>query len=204
MTTSWKTSFFGLMAAIGAAALGALQLKPDFFAGWPHWLPGAALLLSTIGTAGVGLAARDNDKTSEDVGAKPATPGSLRGLATAAVLALGLAGVLIGCISTPATVAYQTEATTVTSADAAMNAWGAYVAQFHPPASQEAAVKAAYLKYQAAIEAVIDASQVYVTLTASGSTNTVAAQNNVAAVTQLASQAFANLLNVIKQFGVKL
>jgi hypothetical protein len=94
--TSWKTTLFGLMAAIGGGILGAYTLKPDMLAGFPHWLPGLGVLLSTIGTACLGLSARDNNKSSEDVGAKPAakSPGAILSI----LLAAGLAGGLVaGC-----------------------------------------------------------------------------------------------------------
>ena len=66
---SWKTTVFGLLAAIGASILGLYAVSPDVLAGFPVWLKGAAALASAIGTAGVGVFARDNNKTSEDVGA---------------------------------------------------------------------------------------------------------------------------------------
>jgi hypothetical protein len=85
-----------------------------------------------------------------------------------------------------------------------MTAWGDYVAQFHPPASQEAAVKAAYQKYQATMAALVDAVQIYVTLAGSGSTNAPPALTTVTTAQQLASQSLADLLAMLTQFGVKL
>nr|WP_294577598.1 hypothetical protein [uncultured Rhodopila sp.] len=96
MTTSWKTTVFGLLAAAGGAVLGAYQLKPELLAGFPSWVPGLALLASAIGTACMGLAARDNNVTSEQAGA-----GGRTQVPAALVLALLLGGsaALIGCAS---------------------------------------------------------------------------------------------------------
>lgn len=66
---SWKTSLFGLTAAIGAAIVGAFAtgvMDPHDF---PLWLKKVALLMAVIGGAGTGFFARDNDKSSEQVGA---------------------------------------------------------------------------------------------------------------------------------------
>jgi hypothetical protein len=212
--TSWKTTLFGLLASLGAGITGAYLLKPDLLAGFPNWLPGLGVLMSSIGTACLGLAARDNNKTSEQVGAGGDVPGPSRPTATtivpvlvAAVVLSGLcAGLSLvsGCGTTPQQATYVAAGTTITSVDAAMTAWGDYVAQFHPPASQEAAVKAAYQKYQAAMTAVVDAMQIYVTLSGSGSTNAPPALATVTTAQTLASQACADLLALLTQFGVKL
>jgi hypothetical protein len=58
---SWKTTLCGALAALGTY----LVTLPD-----PAWLATVGKLLIGLGTAGVGLFARDNDKTSEDVGRK--------------------------------------------------------------------------------------------------------------------------------------
>lgn len=68
---SWKTTVFGLMAAIGGAVLTGLATGFIDPGDLPKWVKGVAGLLSVIGTAGIGFFARDNNKTSEDVGAKP-------------------------------------------------------------------------------------------------------------------------------------
>lgn len=72
---SWKTSTFALIGGIGAAVVGAMAtgiLDPNDF---PKWVKGTFGLMSVIGTAGIGVMARDNNKTSDDVGAvnKPPT-----------------------------------------------------------------------------------------------------------------------------------
>ena len=63
-TSSWKTTAAGLSAIIASVA-GALNL---LFDANPNTNPDWTALIAAI-TAGVGLiAARDNDKSSEDVG----------------------------------------------------------------------------------------------------------------------------------------
>lgn len=66
---SWKTSLFGLLAAIGGGILAAMQTGTIDPATLPPWVKSVAVILSIVGTAGVGLFARDNNKTSEDVNA---------------------------------------------------------------------------------------------------------------------------------------
>ena len=62
MKSSWKTSLFGILAAIGT---GLSQTQPS-----NSWLGVIGLVLAMAGTGGMGMAARDNDRSSEDVGAK--------------------------------------------------------------------------------------------------------------------------------------
>jgi len=207
---SWKTTLFGLIAIIGGGIVAAYELKPAMLASFPDWLPGLGFLLSTIGTGGIGLAARDNNKTSEQVGAGQPGPGASRGLVNVLTIACyigaGLCGgaALSGCNTTPQQATYRAAGTTVTTVDAAMTAWGDYVKQFHPAATDELKVKAAFEKYQAAMLVVIDANTLYVTLAGSGSTNSPPALDQsakVAAAQSQASQAFADLLNLLTQLG---
>jgi hypothetical protein len=201
---SWKTSLFGLLAAIGAAVLAGLSTGIIDPATLPPWVKSAAALLSVIGTAGTGFFARDNDKTSEDVGAKPAaTPVPINRIPIfllAGVLCLGFTG----CSSTPARIAYNTAAAPAITVDHAMQGWGDYVAQFHPGAASEAKVKAAFERYQAAELAAIDAGKVFADVAASGSTNTLGARVQSEVTSQAASDALASLVNLIQQLGVKL
>ena len=60
MTGSWKTTVAGCAAAAG----GVLKTA----SGMPHWVSVLGDVLLTAGTACLGLFARDNDKSSEDVG----------------------------------------------------------------------------------------------------------------------------------------
>lgn len=57
---SWKTTLCGALAALGTYLLSI----PD-----PAWISTVGKILVGLGTAGIGLFARDNDKTSGDVGA---------------------------------------------------------------------------------------------------------------------------------------
>jgi hypothetical protein len=198
---SWKTTIFGLLAGIGAGILGAYTLKPELLAGFPKWLPGLGVLLSSISTACLGLAARDNDKTSEDVGAKP----SIIAGAKAAFLIfvpIGLAGILIGCQAPAQRIAYNTVDAPSVTVHQAMLIWNDYVGQFHPPAAQELKVKAAYEKYQAAELLALDAAHEYAAQ--AGSTNSVSAKVQSALTSQAAQQALADLLTLLRSFNLKL
>src|SRR5437870_8764850 len=93
-------------------------------------------------------------------------------------------------------VAYQATSTAQITVDAAMTAWGDWVGQGKATVDQERAVKSAYLKYQAAAVTVIDAAK-----SVSGSPTNAPAFN--LAVTA-ASAALGDLVNLLKQFGVKL
>ncbi len=59
---SWKTMLSGILGLIG----GVLQAVPG-----PDWLRGLGAALAGCGLLSLGAFARDNDKTSEDVGAAP-------------------------------------------------------------------------------------------------------------------------------------
>ena len=61
MTKSWKTTLFGILGAVGAYLITVKD---------PTWAQNIGGILAAIGTAGMGLAARDNDKSSEDAGVK--------------------------------------------------------------------------------------------------------------------------------------
>jgi len=107
---------------------------------------------------------------------------------------------------------YKTEKAADITVSAAMTAWGNYVAQYHPPVSQELQVKAAFEKYQAAEILAVDASHSLFDLTATnastaGTTNAVSqsvAQAKVTVATQAASQALADLVALIQGFGIKI
>lgn len=58
---SWKTTVCGLLAAAGTYLISVKE---------PAWLSLVGQFLAAVGTAGIGMFARDNDKTSEDAGAK--------------------------------------------------------------------------------------------------------------------------------------
>jgi len=95
MTTSWKTSIFGLCAALGTAILAGLQsgiLDPSHL---PLWFKNLAVLMSIVGSAGMGIFARDNNVSSEQAGAKT-SPGAQKMLFLL-VVGFALSMTAIGC-----------------------------------------------------------------------------------------------------------
>ena len=58
--TSWQTTVCGILAAAGTGLMGVKD---------PAWVGTIGQIMAAIGTAGLGLAARDNNKSSEQVGA---------------------------------------------------------------------------------------------------------------------------------------
>lgn len=110
------------------------------------------------------------------------------------MLAVALPTTQIGCASAERT-AYQTVGVTQITVDAAMTAWGGYVASGKASVFQEQTVKQAYQQYQLAAVSVIDAARV-----AGANANTPILNQAVAA----ASASLGNLVNLIKSFGVKL
>jgi hypothetical protein len=114
-------------------------------------------------------------------------------------LALGLVAVAVvvaGCVYGPKRVAYNTLAGTEITVDTAMQAWGAYVQQVHPPAQQEKQVADAYANYQLAEEAAIDATHAVIS-----GTGTSAQQSQA---TAQAATALNELVGLLRQFGVKI
>jgi carbamoylphosphate synthase small subunit len=124
--------------------------------------------------------------------------------ALALLLLIGL--ICVGCKMTPQKAAYTVLDSTELTADQAMQLWGSYVAEYHPPASQEQTVKDVYEKYQVAELAAIDAAALVNALTASGASpaDVSAAQAKQAAAAGIQAQALGDLVNVLKQIGVKL
>ena len=111
---------------------------------------------AVLGSAGVGLREILDQVKKQMTG----------GLPLSAVLGLtgliGLIGVTAGCASFVKT-SYRASAITEASVEAGMTVWGDYVkaqrAQGVEHPDQEAAVKDAFLKYQAAMSAVCDAGE---------------------------------------------
>src|SRR6266700_949194 len=101
---SWKTTLFGILGGIGAGIVSAIA-----------------------GHVGLGTSARDNDKSSEDVGAKPPGPaagiGTIGSLLLCAVLCLGTTG----CGTTPATKAAQADQIVITAVNDIMAEWRTFV-----------------------------------------------------------------------------
>lgn len=61
MASSWRTTAFGLIGAVGAYLVTAKD---------PAWLSIVGQILSAIAIAGVGMSARDSKVSSEDAGVK--------------------------------------------------------------------------------------------------------------------------------------
>lgn len=196
---SWKTTSAGILTILGAAVTVWFHRA----ALTPELIMGAA----TAAMTGLGLIlARDNDKSSEDVGAKPApadsaSSGAARGpLMLLCLVALLLGAVLTGCQAPPQRIAYDLVAAPAMTSDHAMQIWGDYVSQQkqsgHPVSlDQERQVLAAYRKCKAAELAAIDAA--HLAANSMGSTNSITSQLQSPA----ASQALSDLVAVIRQFG---
>jgi hypothetical protein len=210
MNSSWKTTLCGLLALVGGGIFTAYQLKPELLADFPKWMPGLGFLMMTIGGGFTGVFARDNNKTSEQVGATPqpgqSQPVGIKVMLLAGALLLPLPFCLTSCTATPARIAYNAVALPAVTVDQAMGAWGDYVAQFHPPAATEQKVKAAFEHYQSAELLAIDAAQAYAALSAGSSTNSVAiaARLNSLATSQAAGTALADLVNLLRNLGVRI
>jgi hypothetical protein len=133
---------------------------------------------------------------------KPANPATGAGVPLLlALITIGSGTLLLsGCQTSPQQATYQAAGTAVVTVDAAMNEWGAYVADAHPGTNIEAAVASAYGKYQNSMAIVCDAGEAYA---ATGGTNATA----VAALNQAianSSQELTDLEQLIASFGVKL
>ena len=129
----------------------------------------------------------------------PPTPPAGIGSKLSAFIAIGaLSGLMCsGCASTPAGKAYQGEAATHATIDAAMTAWGDYVASRHPGTNQEATVKIAFQRCQAAELSLIDASALYAALK-----NQNAETNLLTAATDV-QNCISDLFQILDAFGVK-
>lgn len=150
---SWRTTIFGLLAAIGAAVLAGIQTGAIDATHLPSWLKGVAGLLSVLGTAGLGISARDNNKTSEQVGATPGTNIPIRtlvGLLILSVLGVWLMLSAVSCGTTPAAKATQVERIVIHSVNDAMTEWAARVNAGKATQAQVDAVKKGYGDYLAA------------------------------------------------------
>jgi hypothetical protein len=124
------------------------------------------------------------------------------GSKTALILALMLPALCFtGCATAP-TKAFKAVGATDITVVAAMGAWNDYVAQNHPPVSQELAVKAAFEKCQSAELLALDGTATAIPLTL---TNGVTMKSIIVqAGSPSAASALADLVNLLTQFGVKL
>ena len=126
----------------------------------------------------------------------------------AALTLLTAVPVFTGC-STANKNTYKATATAQITVDAAMTAWGDWVAHQKAlgtpvPLSQEATVKSAYGKYQAAAVVVADAGAAYTRAAAAKDPAAPAAMTALNTALSMAAASLADLTSLIQQFGVKL
>jgi hypothetical protein len=107
-----------------------------------------------------------------------------------------------GC-GTVNSASYQTVGVTQVTVQTALEAWNQWIALKNPPASQRAAVRAAFEKWKVAMLVVCDAGVVY----SSGVQTNAAGQSGFSASLQAAvsnaDQSRVDLLNLLASFGVK-
>lgn len=119
-----------------------------------------------------------------------------------ALAALGVSALLTGC-QTAEKAAYTVTSASYTTVDSAMQAWGAYVSQYHPGVAMEQKVKAVYEQYQASARAVADAGLAYrKAVEAGGASAGVKASLDQALA--VASASLSNLVQVLATFGINL
>ena len=161
---SWKTTLFGILGGIGTGIISAMVagiIDPTHF---PPWFKDIAALCAIAGHVGLGTSARDNDKSSEAVGAKPPGPvsitmGPLPLLLLCAVLCLGTNG----CGTTPATKAAQADQIVITAVNDIMSEWWTFVNAGKATPAQIAQVETtynAYYKAQMVLRGVLERSAV--------------------------------------------
>jgi hypothetical protein len=117
------------------------------------------------------------------------------------ILAASLCFGAVGCHSTPQRVTYQAAATSSVTVETALQAYDVFAAQGKTTPQQNAAVKAAYERYQAAFAVVCDAGAVYAS---AGQTNAPAASAALQSAVLNANQAISDMMALLQSFGVKL
>ena len=152
---SWKTTLCGVLGIVG---LGITQV----FDGYPLVFKIGAFLAGIAGPLGL-LFARDNDKSSEQVGAVPVAvigdpPPAPRSSLIPVLLVVGSLCLAAGCAS--GNPSGRLLATTVQTVDSAMVGWSDWVALGNASTNAEARVRVVYTKYQQA-EAVAEAAYLY-------------------------------------------
>lgn len=116
-------------------------------------------------------------------------------------LAMGMTGAVTGCHTPPQTVAYRAASGTTLSVETAIRTYNVFAAQGKTTVAQNQQVKAAYEKYQAALLVVCDAGAIYA---ATSGTNAPAVSLALQVAVQNSAASFADLVNLIQSFGVKL
>lgn len=193
---SWKTTLCGVLALVGG---GLTQFYPEYAK-----LGG---FLAFIGSGAGLLFARDNNVTSEQVGAnKPASGNIAAGPSLwllCGFLAFGVSGCALFKGATPAKQAVNVSDVSKVTVEAALSAWDAYIVAHHPPLSQQREVKRAWENYRAAQILILDAALVMKEAETAGTTTPEQQAQLSYAVTE-ASAALADLIKLLQGFGVKL
>lgn len=189
MKASWRTTTFGLMAALGYAV--------GLVAGIPHWLKVACDVSAAAGLAGLGFFSRDDKVTSEQAGADGRETGVpwQRPLLILAVAGLVL---LPGCVG-PNRTAYRSVAISRVSVHAALELWDGYVESGRATIEQEEKVKAAYELWQSSMKNVCNAGAIYSAAVTTNATGATGAQAALETAIATAAQRQADLLSLITQ-----
>jgi hypothetical protein len=139
---------------------------------------------------------------------KDQTPTASNGTTTLPLLLLG--ALLIGCTpcvtgckSTPAKIAVNASDSARITVEAALGAWDAYIVKNHPPLKQQEAVRSAWLTYKQAQLVVLDTAILLKQAQNAGG-NTSGAQSALSGAIVDASNALADMLKLLRQFGVKI
>jgi len=119
-----------------------------------------------------------------------------------ALLVCGVPTVM-GCKSTPAKIAANASDGARITVEAALGAWDAYIVKNHPPLKQQEAVRSAWVTYKQAQLVVLDAAILLKQAQTAGS-DTAPAQTLLSGAIVDASNALADMLALLRQFGVKI
>ncbi len=111
-------------------------------------------------------------------------------------------GFMAGCATGPEKAVYQTAGVTQISVATALQAYDQWAAAGKTSPAQNAAVKAAYEKYQLAFAAACDAGAIYAA--AGSSTNAPAASLALTQALANSNQTMADLVALVQSFGVSL
>lgn len=138
-------------------------------------------------------------KPPTDQGNSIAGPLTLLLIASLAIMPLG------GCVkgTTPAKAIVNISDTSKITADSALRVWDAWIVAHHPPLEQQAAVRKAWKKYKSAQLLVLDAALV-VKVSSTQGTDPAEADAKLNSAIAEAGNALADLLNLLRTFGVKL
>ena len=119
-----------------------------------------------------------------------------------ALLVCGVPAVT-GCKSTPAKIAVNASDSARITVEAALGAWDAYIVKNHPPLKQQEAVRSAWVTYKQAQLVVLDAA-ILLKQAQDANGNITIAQAKLNIAISDASNALADMLALLRQFGVKL